>query len=35
VTEAVTRALADLRAAVVAASKDGHALLFRMLPPPA
>lgn len=33
--EQVTRALADLRAAVVASSKDGNALLFRMLPPPA
>jgi hypothetical protein len=32
--ETVTRALADLRACVVAASKDEHALLFRLLPPP-
>lgn len=35
VAETVTRALADLRATVVTASKDGHALLFRILPPPA
>jgi hypothetical protein len=32
--ELVARSLADLRACVVAASKEGHALLFRMLPPP-
>ena len=32
--EQVARALADLRAAVVASSKDGNSLLFRMLPPP-
>ncbi|GAB4560463.1 MAG: hypothetical protein Tsb0020_07150 [Haliangiales bacterium] len=33
--ETVARALADLKACVVAASKDDHTLLFRMLPPPA
>jgi hypothetical protein len=32
--ETVARSLADLRASVVAASKDGHALVFRLLPPP-
>jgi hypothetical protein len=32
--ETVARSLADLRACVVAASKDGHDLLFRLLPPP-
>ncbi|MEM9488204.1 MAG: hypothetical protein AAGC55_03610, partial [Myxococcota bacterium] len=33
--EKVARSLADFKASVVAASKDGHSLLFRMLPPPA
>lgn len=33
--EEVARALADLRAAIVASSKDGNRLLFRVLPPPA
>ena len=33
--ETVARSLADLKASVVSASKDGHSLLFRMLPPPA
>lgn len=32
--ETVTRALADLKACVVAASKDENTLIFRMLPPP-
>ncbi len=32
-TETVGRALADLKACVVAGSKEGHNLLFRMLPP--
>lgn len=32
--ETVARALADLRACVVAAAKDEHTLMFRMLPPP-
>ena len=32
--ETVARSLADLKASVVSASKDGHSLLFRMLPPP-
>jgi hypothetical protein len=30
----VARALADLRACVVAAAKDDLALMFRLLPPP-
>lgn len=33
--ETVARSLADLKACVVAASKEGHSLLFRVLPPPA
>jgi hypothetical protein len=33
--EQVAKSLADLRACVVAASQEGHALLFRLLPPPA
>jgi hypothetical protein len=33
--ETVAKALADLRACVVAAAKDDHTLLFRMLPPQA
>ncbi len=33
--EAATRALGDLKASVAAASKDGHGLVFRLLPPPA
>lgn len=32
--ETVARALADLKACVLASSKEGHALIFRMLPPP-
>jgi hypothetical protein len=32
--ETVARALADLKACVLASSKEGHALVFRMLPPP-
>lgn len=32
--EQVAKGIADLKAAVVASSKEGHALLFRMLPPP-
>lgn len=32
--ETVARSLGDLRACVVAASKDDHTLMFRMLPPP-
>lgn len=32
--ETVARSLSDLRACVVAASKDGLSLVFRMLPPP-
>jgi hypothetical protein len=32
--EAATRALGELKACVTAASKDGHALVFRLLPPP-
>lgn len=32
--ETTARALSDFRACVVAASKDDHALIFRMLPPP-
>lgn len=32
--ETVARSLADLRACVVASGKDGHSLVFRMLPPP-
>lgn len=32
--ETVTRAVAELKACVTTAGKDGHALLFRMLPPP-
>ena len=32
--ETVASALADLKASVVASSKEGHVLLFRMLPPP-
>lgn len=33
--ETVIRALADLKACIAAAGKEGHSLLFRMLPPPA
>ena len=33
--ETVAKALADLKACVVAAATNDHALLFRMLPPPA
>lgn len=33
--ETVARALADLKACVLASSKEGHSLIFRMLPPPA
>jgi hypothetical protein len=33
--ETVAKSLADMKACVVASSKDGHSLLFRMLPPPA
>ncbi len=33
--ETVARAIADLKACVVAASKNDEALIFRMLPPPA
>ncbi|HWN66441.1 MAG TPA: hypothetical protein VNM90_02315 [Haliangium sp.] len=33
--ETVSRALADLKACVLASSKEGHSLVFRMLPPPA
>jgi hypothetical protein len=32
--ETVARGLLDLKACVVAASKPGHSLVFRMLPPP-
>ena len=32
--ELVARSLADLKACVAAASKDGNSLVFRMLPPP-
>ena len=32
--ETVANGMADFRSCVVAASKEGHALLFRMLPPP-
>ena len=32
--ETVAQALADLKACVVSASKEGYSLLFRMLPPP-
>ncbi len=32
--ETVARSLADLKACVVAASKDEVSLVFRMLPPP-
>jgi hypothetical protein len=32
--ETVARALADLKACVLASSKEGHSLLFRLLPPP-
>ncbi|HTM23370.1 MAG TPA: hypothetical protein VL172_22765, partial [Kofleriaceae bacterium] len=32
--ETVARALADLRACVVAAAQEEHALMFRLLPPP-
>ncbi|MCG8417812.1 MAG: hypothetical protein MJE77_07695 [Proteobacteria bacterium] len=32
--ETVANALVDLKASLVAASKEGHSLLFRMLPPP-
>jgi len=35
VAEQVAKALMDLKACVVAAAKNEHALLFRMLPPPA
>ena len=34
VAETVTKALADLKACVVSASKESNALLFRILPPP-
>ena len=33
--ETVATTLADMKACVVASSKEGHSLLFRMLPPPA
>jgi hypothetical protein len=32
--ESATRALGELKACVTASSKDGHALVFRLLPPP-
>ncbi len=32
--EAATRALGELKACATAANKDGHALVFRLLPPP-
>ena len=33
--ETVARAVGDIRACVAMASKQNHALVFRMLPPPA